>query len=170
MPYRSVAYASRTSNAAETNYLHFDKEALAIFFAVQTFHRRFCTDVASRSILIISHFWESSVAIPSMASAGMQSWILTMQAYEYDLNLRAGNYNINANCLSRLPQKMSLDEAPLPGEVIFLLERVSMTGLNVGCMRQLTKSRPILGRTPLWVQQRWPNHVPQLKPFLPAKG
>ena len=102
---RPVAYASRTLSTAEGNYGHLDKEALAVVFAVKTFHqflygRHFKIYTDHKPLLGLLN---PEKATPSMASSRMQRWALTLLAYEYELLYRPGHENGNPDGLSRLP-------------------------------------------------------------------
>ena len=115
---RPVAYPSRTLSKAEREFGHLDKEALAVGFAVKKFHQflhgrhfKICTD--HKPLLGLLH---SEKATPLKASSRIQSWALTLLAYEYELLYRPGNENGNADGLSRLPVLDVPGSTPVPRE------------------------------------------------------
>lgn len=61
-----------------------------------------------------------------MAAARIQRWALILAGYEYEILYKKGKKNGNADCLSRLPLKESVD-LPLPGESILLIEHLNST-------------------------------------------
>jgi hypothetical protein len=117
---RPVAYASRTLTSAEKNYSQLDKEALAVVFATKKFHlylygQHFTVYSDHKPLLGL---FGPTKAVPQMASARMQRWILTMATYEYDLKYRPGSQNANADGLSRLPLPTKYRNPPVPEEVV----------------------------------------------------
>ena len=143
---RPISYVSRTLSKAEKNYSQLDKEALALIFTTKKFHvylhgRPFTMTTDHNPLLGILG---PGCGVPERASGRMQRWILDLATYEYDLKYRPAAKNANADGLSRLPQPVTIPEPPLPGDVIFLLEHISASGLTVAHMRQLTQKDPAL--------------------------
>ena len=56
--------------------------------------------------------------IPSHASARIQRWALTLTAYEDTLVTRGTSAHNNADALSRLPLADTIQDTPLPAELI----------------------------------------------------
>lgn len=82
-----VGFASRTLNKAEQNYSQIDKEAAAIIFGLQKFHkyvfgRHFFIVTDHKPLVSLLHEGKS---IPAMASPRIQRWGIIMRAYEYTL-------------------------------------------------------------------------------------
>ena len=82
-----IAFASRSLSQAERKYSQLDKEALAIVFGVKRFHqflfgRRF-TILSDHQPL--KYLFGEHRAIPTMASARVQRWALTLSAYDYKI-------------------------------------------------------------------------------------
>ena len=80
-------YASRTLSQAETGYAQIEREALAIFFAVQKFHQYL---YGREFVLVTDHrplctIFGHDQAIPSLAAARMQRWALILSAYQYTI-------------------------------------------------------------------------------------
>ena len=121
---RPVAFASRSLSAAERKYAHLDKEGLAIIFGVKKFHgylfgRKFTIHSDHKPL---QHLFESSRAVPQLASARLQRWALILSAYDYTIAYRPGDKNANADSLSRLPLPEPPVQTPPPGEVILLMD------------------------------------------------
>ena len=80
-----IAFASRSLSTAECKYAHLDKEGLAIIFGV----KRFQQYLMGRQFIISSdhkplqHIFSESKPIPTLASARIQLWALTLSAYNY---------------------------------------------------------------------------------------
>lgn len=101
---KPIAFASRTLTKAEKGYSQLDKEGLAVVFAVKCFHQYLyghSFTVFTDHKPLMSLFSEHK-SVPSMASARIQKWALSLSAYQYRIVYRAGKENANADALSRL--------------------------------------------------------------------
>ena len=84
---RPVAYASRTLSQAERNYSQLEKEALALIFGTKRFHNY----IYGRSFILytdhkpLQGLLNESKAIPTLASARIQRWALTLATYQYKI-------------------------------------------------------------------------------------
>ena len=85
-----IAFASRSLSKAELKYAHLDKEGLAIVFGVKKFHQylfgRKFTIYSDHKLL--QHIFAESHPIPSLASARIQRWALTLSAYNYQIKYK----------------------------------------------------------------------------------
>ena len=158
---RPVAYASRSLSSAEKNYSQLEKEGLAIVFGIKKFHnylfgRRFtlCTDHKPLQSLL-----NESKAIPTIASARIQRWALTLSMYEYTIKFKSGTTNGNADALSRLPLPDTPAETPMPSELVLLLEHLSSGPLTAVQIKTMTRKDPILSRVYMHMLQGWPLAV-----------
>ena len=100
-----VTFASRSHSPAEKNYAQLDKEGLAIVFGVRHFYQYL---LGHRFTIYLDHkplqyLFSESKAIPTMASACIQRWALTLSAYDYDTVFKPGTQHANADVLSKLP-------------------------------------------------------------------
>ncbi|RXN14561.1 putative protein K02A2.6-like protein [Labeo rohita] len=102
---KPLGFMSRTLTAAEKRYSQLDKEGLAVIFGIQRFHKylygrafALCTDHKP----LINLFNETK-AIPQMGSPRVQRWAVMLQAYQYNIVYKPGNYHQNADALSSLP-------------------------------------------------------------------
>ncbi|RXN33959.1 putative protein K02A2.6-like protein [Labeo rohita] len=102
---KPLGFTSRTLTPAEQRYSQLDKEALAIIFGVQKFHkylygRKFtiCTDHKP----LIFLFGEKK-PIPQLSSSRVQRWALLISAYEYTMVYKSKDSHANADARSRLP-------------------------------------------------------------------
>ena len=113
-----IAFASRSLAAAEKNYAQLEHVGLAIVFGVKKFHPY----LFGRSFTILSdhqplkHLFGESRATPSMASARIQHWALTLSAYKYTMAYKPGVQHANADVHSRLPLPQSPAHVPSPGD------------------------------------------------------
>ena len=86
-----IAFASRSLAPAEKNYSQIDKEALTIVFGVKHFHQY----LFGRSFTIksdhkpLQYLLGEKKGIPSMASARVQHWALTLSAYDYRVQAKS---------------------------------------------------------------------------------
>ena len=120
-----IAFASRSLTKAEKGYAHLDKEGLAIAYGVKKFHQ-YLYGHNIRSQTTRAHF-SSTRPTPSLASAHIQRWALTLSAYNYQIQYKPGKDNSNVDALSRLPLPESPTSVPLQGETIFLMDTRNFT-------------------------------------------
>ena len=111
---RPIAFASCTLSLAKRKYSQLNKEALSIVFGVTRFHqylfgRQFVNHSDHKPLM---HIFDKSKAIPLMASARIQRWALSLSAYTYTIQYKAGKDHANADGLSRLPQERPAEGPP----------------------------------------------------------
>ena len=163
-----IAFASRSLSKAEKGYAHLDKEGLAIVYGVKKFHQY----LYGRKFTITSdhkpleHIFSSTRPTPSLASARIQRWALTLSAYNYQIQYKPGKDNSNADALSRLPLPESPTSVPLPGETIFLMDTLETSPVNATQIRTWTSKDPVLSRVKELVLQGWVDTTDeQLQPY-----
>ena len=116
------------------------------------FGRRFtlCTDHKPLQSLL-----NESKAIPTIASARIQRWALTLSMYEYTIKFKSGAANGNADALSRLPLPDTPAETPMPSELVLLLEHLSTGPLTAVQIKTMTRKDPILSRVYMHILHGW---------------
>ena len=167
---RPIAYASRSLHPAERKYSQLDKEALAILFGVTKFHQY----LYGRHFVIYSdhkplmYIFGESKSIPSVASARVQRWALTLSAYTYSIKYRKGEDMCNADALSRLPLTAHPEIVPRPPETIALLEHLASVPLAASQIKSMTDRDPTLSKVKQFTQTGWPTTTSddeQLQPY-----
>ena len=154
-----IAFASRSLSKTERKYAQLDKEGLAIVFGVKKFHQY----LFGRKFTIYSdhkplqHIFAESRPIPTLASARIQKWALTLSAYNYDIKYKPGKDISNADMLSRLPLPEFPTTVPLPGETIFLMDNLESTPVNATRIKNWTNNDAVLMRVRDMVQDGWTN-------------
>ena len=156
---RPIGYVSRSLNPAERNYSTIDKEALPMIVGVKKFHqflygKRFTIRTDHKPLEGLSG---EKKGISSQASPRVQRWALTLAAYEYDIQYKAGAMNGNADALSRLPLPEMLEETPIPGDTIKLMELLEAIPLHSGQIRVWTRRDPVLSKVHQYALGNWPN-------------
>ncbi len=156
---RPIGYVSRSLNPAERNYSTIDKEALAMIVGVKKFHqflygKRFTIRTDHKPL---EGLFGEKKGISSQASPRVQRWALTLAAYEYDIQYKAGAMNGNADALSRLPLPEMLEETPIPGDTIKLMELLEAIPLHSGQIREWTRRDPVLSKVHQYALGNWPN-------------
>ena len=124
-----ISYASQSLAPAECKYSQLDKEALAIIFGVKRFHQY----LLGRPFTILSDHkpLAENKGIPTLASARIQRWALTLSAYNYTIEYKARKSHSNADGLSRLPLLLHpTGNNPCDGHAQFT-PRTSRSGLTV---------------------------------------
>ena len=109
---RPIAYASRTLTDAEKRYSQIEKEGLAIVFGVKKFHsylfgRSFTIESDHQPLFL---FGEKK-GIPSLASARIQRWALTLSTYSYTILHKPGRTLGNVDAL---PRSVTTSSRPSP--------------------------------------------------------
>ena len=165
---RPVAFASRSLSAAEKKYAHLDKEGLAIIFGVKKFHgylfgRKFEIRSDHKPL---QHLFDSTRAVPQLASARLQRWALILGAYNYTISYKPGDQHSNADLLSRLPLPDSPTKTPPPADIILLMETLQASPVTAQHIRQWTDKDPLLSRVRTLVLHGWKNgEEEEMKPF-----
>ena len=101
---RAWAYASRSLHKAETKYRTYEKEALAIMFAIKTFKNYV---YGNKFRIVTDHkplLWLKSAD----NNTRIQKWGLKLSDYEFDILYKPGKQNANADSLSRNPVELSV--------------------------------------------------------------
>nr|CAD2180044.1 unnamed protein product [Meloidogyne enterolobii] len=112
-----IEHASCTLTAAQRNYSQIEKEALALIFAVQKFHRmlygrKFTLQTDHKPLIAI---FGSKNGIPIYSASRLQRWALILTNYDFDIQYINTKSFGNADVLSRL-----IDEYPRPTEDILI--------------------------------------------------
>ena len=143
---RPVAFASHSLNNTEKRYSQLDKEALALVFGVDKFHRyvfgRLFTLMTDHKPLL--GLFQEGKAISEMVSSRVQRWGLTLAAYTYHLRYRAGSQNGNADALSRLPLQVKEPEEEAPVEVVLVMEQLDESPVTAQRIKAPTGKDPCL--------------------------
>ncbi|GBC37403.2 uncharacterized protein LOC114968091 [Rhizophagus irregularis DAOM 181602=DAOM 197198] len=94
-----VAYASRSLNKAECNYLITDQECLAIVWAIKHFQHY----LGLKSFTIVTdHSALKWLKISKIPKGRHARWVMDLQQYDFNIKHRAGKANANADALSRI--------------------------------------------------------------------
>ncbi|KAL5517655.1 hypothetical protein EMCRGX_G003243 [Ephydatia muelleri] len=154
-----ITYASRSLAPAEKKYSQLEKEGLAIVFGVKKFHqylygRKFVVHSDHKPLQFL---FKEDKPVPTMASARIQRWALTLSAYDYRIVFRAGKENSNTDGLSRLPLRESPSNVPVPGDAVLMLEALSDMGSAVSAttIKSWTDRDPVLSRVRRMVLHGW---------------
>ena len=160
---KPISFASRTLSPAERNYSQLEKEALAIIFGIKRFHQYLYSTLYSDHKPLERIFSESH-ATPSMASAKIQRWALTLAACQYTVKYKPGKNMSTADALSRLPLKHSFSnsEVPMPGDLIHLLNHLEESIVTAAQIKDWTDKDPFLSRVRKLVENGWNITEPTL--------
>ncbi|XP_061883310.1 uncharacterized protein K02A2.6-like isoform X1 [Entelurus aequoreus] len=170
---KPVGFASRTLTKAEQGYSQLDKEGLAIVFAVKRFHQYLygrAFKIYTDHKPLMSLFSETK-CIPPLASARIQRWALTLSAYQYAIEYRAGKDNANADALSRLPLPDTPAVTYVPPETVFSLEKLEETPVKASRIKQWTERDPVMSQVKTFLLQGWPSVIEgeELRPYTKRK-
>lgn len=170
---KPIAYVSRTLAPAEKNYSQLEKEGLAIIFGAKKLHQYL---YGHHFVIYTDHkpllgLFKPDRAIPTMAAARIQRWALILAGYEYEILYKEGKKNGNADCLSRLPLKESVD-VPVPGETILLIEHLNSTPVHAEEIEEWTQLDPLLRQVTFCIKNGWKekNKDEELRPYFSRRN
>ena len=166
---KPIGYASRTLNAAETNYSQLEKEGLSLVFGIKRFYSFL---FGHPFTLITDHkpllgLLASQKPTSPHASARIRRWSLYLSMFEYKLEFRNTSAHANADALSRLPLPVEPAVNQTPPELVLLMDHLSNSPVTAHQIREGTRKDPQLAPIVQFVQQGWPNTCPQTKANLP---
>ncbi|XP_072141799.1 uncharacterized protein [Dermacentor andersoni] len=118
----------KKDGAAERNYSQLEREALALVFGLTKFRDyllgRAFTLVTDHQPLL--GMLKSDKQTPTMAATRIQRWALQLGAYRYRLQYAPGRQMLNADALSRLPQRsLESDDDGEPPEYVLSLKQLN---------------------------------------------
>ncbi|KAJ8375556.1 hypothetical protein SKAU_G00061360 [Synaphobranchus kaupii] len=163
---RSIAFASRTLNKAESNYAQVEREALSIVFGIRKFHqylfgRKFTllTDHKPLRTILGPH-----TGIPAFAASRMQRWALLLSAHDYDIKYRKSELHGNADGLSRLPLPLTKPDSRHVD--IFYFRGVEDAPVTAQQVRRIIRNDPVLAEVmDHIIKGRKLNDTPEFIPY-----
>lgn len=145
-----------------------DKEGLSIIFGV----KRFYQFLAGRHFTILSdhkplqHLFQESKGIPTLASARLQRWALTLGAYDYAILYKPGPAHANADVFSRRPLPDTPPQENTPGEITLSINMLQSLPVTAKDVRSWTARGPTLAKVHTMFSSGWKDGTdPSLKPF-----
>ncbi|KAL0879410.1 hypothetical protein ABMA27_003165 [Loxostege sticticalis] len=173
---RVVAYASRALTAHELHYSQIHKEALAIVFAVDKFHkylygRKFVLRTDHKPLVSI---FGPNIGIPTAAASRLQRWAIKLSAYDFTIEYIRTDKN-TADALSRLIESQKSEvvstETDLPEQTYLHFSSEALL-LDYNVLKKETRSDPILSRVLSYIVDGWPSdiEIKELKPYYNRKN
>ena len=108
------------------------------------------------------YLFSATKPTPTMGSACVQWWALTLSCYDYEIQYRPGSQH----ACSRLPLPTRALEIPTPGDTILVVEHSDTTPVSAKQVRLWTQRDPIMSKVLQFTLQGWSNQVaPEFKPF-----
>ena len=158
---RPVAYASRTLTAAEKRYSQLEKEGLVIILGTKKFHNYLCGRLLSieSDHQPLDYLFNEAKGISPMASSRIQWCPLTLSAYQYTIRQKAGKSLNNVDALSRLPRSVTTSLDKLPGDLVHLMDHLSVTTVNANAIRLWTSKDPVLSQVSRYIMGGRPDAV-----------
>uniref|UniRef100_A0A6V7L5H4 RNA-directed DNA polymerase n=1 Tax=Bracon brevicornis TaxID=1563983 RepID=A0A6V7L5H4_9HYME len=157
---KPIAFNSRTLTKAEKGYAQLDREALAIIFAIKSFHqyiygRHFLLETDHKPLKFI---FGPKKGLPVFATNRIQRWAVFLLAYDFDLVHIRGKDNMSADCLSRL---LKLSEEEIVVDEFSYLNYIESDIKSRDCnlIRSETATDPILSCILNYVKLGWPHEV-----------
>ncbi|WP_165309885.1 ribonuclease H family protein, partial [Enterobacter cloacae complex sp. 4DZ3-17B2] len=97
---RPIAYTSRVLNDHEKKYETYDKEALAIYYAILHFRPYV---YGKHFTVVTDHKPLTSFRTKKDPNSRVAKWMYNLLEYEFEVIHKAGKSNVNADALSRNP-------------------------------------------------------------------
>ncbi|XP_050088326.1 uncharacterized protein K02A2.6-like [Anopheles aquasalis] len=155
---KPVYFASVTLTQAQKNYAQVHKEALAVVFGVQKFHKyiygirfKLVTDNSG-----VKEIFKPTRTTSSIAVARLSRWALILANYEYTIEHRPGKYMSNVDALSRLPLS---EELELKEQELQLNAITSSSIIDIGMIRKAQEQDPIIQQVYKNVENGWSKGV-----------
>ena len=100
---RVIIYDSRSLIPAEKNYHTTELECLAVFWAVQRFHKYLFTSTPFK--IVTDHSALKTLKTAKIPKGRRARWIMELQQYNFTIEHRPGKANANADALSQIKYK-----------------------------------------------------------------
>ena len=157
---RPIAFASRTLTSAEKNYSQIEKEALAIIFAIQKFHKylygRHFSLITDHNPL--TYIFAPDKSIPKMTAMRLQRWSLKLSAYDYEIHYRRSQDHANADYLSRAPVEKAVKDIECEVNHFSYVNELPVMSSDIA---KYTKQDPVLSKVLRYTLEGWPKTVEQ---------
>ena len=75
----------------------------------------------------LKHLFSEAKSILQVVSSLLKCWLLTLQAYEYNMKHKPGKQLANDDALSRLPLSKHPQTVPVPGDINLVLKHFNTT-------------------------------------------
>ncbi|KFD63475.1 hypothetical protein M514_08570 [Trichuris suis] len=176
---KAISHASRTLTSAEKHYSQIEKEALALIFALQKFHkmihgRKFTLLTDHKPLLAI---FGSKSGIPVYTASRLQRWATIALAYNFIVHYRRTSSFGQGDALSRFIASQPKDEevgiAVVEAEVQQVLrESIRALPVTAGLIAEETAKDWLLQRVIKSLRSNWPRHCysPEFKKFFDRKS
>ena len=169
---RPVGYVSRTLNEAEKNYAQLEKEGLALVYGVKKFYSYLFGHSFN---LITDHkpllgLLSECKSTSPQASARVKRWSLYLSMFDYTLTFRNTKAHANADALSRLPLPGTPTSHFEPAELVLLATHLESSPVSSSQIAEATRKDPVLSTVSQYVNQGWPEIIPQQSELTPYYG
>ena len=161
---RPLAYASRALSDTETGYATFEKEMIAIVFAIKWHQYTYGRHVTIHS----DHKPLESITKKPLdrVPKHLQGMLVRALAYDIDVQYLNGKEMFLADILSQAYLPQTCEGAQEEFETINALTYLVMSDERIGEIRQHTNSDPALQQLKQTILQGWPKDKSQLTPLI----
>ena len=164
---KAISHAARSLTAAERNYGQIEKEALAIIFAVQKFHKM----IYGRSFTLLTDhkpllaIFGSKKGIPTYTANRLQRWATMLLNYDFKIKYQSTTTIGQADALSRLiashtpaTEDMVIANVSIEPEVCRVLcDTLSQLPITAAEVSQETQRDALLQRVIHLHRTGWPS-------------
>ena len=126
-------------------------------FALKKFHKQIygcCFMIMTDRNPLVSLFSELK-QVPIMALPRVQRWAITLGGYEYNIHYKAGRRHGNADCLSRLPLPVTVNEEP--DERVLLIEELDPSHMSAAHISHCIDRDPTLAHVREYLMRGRPD-------------
>ena len=103
----------------------------------------------------LQHLFQETWGVPTLASAGIQWWALTLGAYDYAIQYKPGATHANADVFSRLPLPDTPERENPPGEIMMTLNMLLSLPVTAKDVRSWTARDPTLSKVRVMLASGW---------------
>ncbi|XP_044596644.1 uncharacterized protein LOC123273311 isoform X1 [Cotesia glomerata] len=160
---RPIMIAARTLNKAEKHYAQIDHEALALIFAIKTFHqyiygRKFVLETDHKPLVYI---FGNKKGIPVMSASRLQRWAFLLLGYNFEIVHIQGKNNQVADFLSRLPDREIEEKVKKVESEFSYFNFIDNNLITVSgeLIQRKTVCNDELQKVFKFVREGWPNQV-----------
>lgn len=151
---KPVMYASCTLTPTQQNYAQIDREALAVIFSINKFHRflwgRPFTLITDN--FAVQRILGDTKGLPLRTGHRLQHWAAILQAYQYKLVHKKSEFLRAADALSRLPVSTTI-------EYSFHVKVLTELPITSDVVAAETAKDPVLSKVIHQTKLGWPHKV-----------
>lgn len=162
---RPIANASKTLTNTQRRYSQIQKEALAVVYGLQKFHKFL---YGRNFVLVTDHkplvsLFSPIKGTPALVANRLARWSLTLSQYDYTIEYRETGAHGNADAHCRLPagDDVNFDREEQVADVstVCTIQIISrqLIPTDTGLLAKASKEDPVISTVMRYVKEGWPH-------------